>query len=128
MDVGEVPWEIHLAWLKKSLQSDNRLVLIAELEGHPVATVRFDLLTQPSGWELSWTVAPEARGRGIGTRVVQYAFRISPGTPIWARVKSHNRASVAIAKKAGMSLSHADDEALWFVIAVNSQAHSYWDT
>ncbi|MCA9795568.1 MAG: GNAT family N-acetyltransferase [Candidatus Eremiobacteraeota bacterium] len=103
----------HEAWLARSLADPGRRLYVAETAGEPVGTVRADRLER--GWELSWTVAPTARGRGVGTRAVQAALRARPGSPVWARVKVDNAASAAIARKAGMQLSHRDQQLLYFV-------------
>ena len=51
--------------------------------------------------ELSWTVAPDARGRGVGKRMVALAAS-QILAPIRAEVKSDNISSVRIAEHAGM--------------------------
>ena len=111
----KVPWESHLTWLNTSLRNPSRILLIAEERGVPVGTVRYDLRQKPSDWELSWTVAPEARGQGVGTRLVAEALRAHSGQRLWARIKSENRASIAIAEKVGLQFSHREEELLWFV-------------
>src|SRR5690348_1550527 len=83
-----VPLESHIAWLKSSLRNPDRKLLVAELDGEPVGTVRID-----NDRELSWTVAPEARGRGIGGAMV--AAVVFPGAV--ARIKRENLASQKIA-------------------------------
>ena len=113
MNTEEIPWESHREWLEKSLANPSRHIQIGEEGGLAVASIRFDRLER--GWELSWTVAPTARGRGVGTRAVQAALRARPGSPVWARVKVDNAASAAIARKAGMQLSHRDQQLLYFV-------------
>jgi ribosomal protein S18 acetylase RimI-like enzyme len=75
--------------------------LIAEAGGVPVGTVRADLGEE--GWLLSWTVAPEHRGRGHGKTVVAMAAELLAG-PLLAEIKTANAASVAIAEAAGLSL------------------------
>lgn len=90
----------HLVWLEGVLADDRRRLLIAEEAGVPVGSVRADL--SEGVWELSWTVAPEARGRGVATRMVaQLAGEIKD--PIRAEIKAGNPASIRIAEHAGMS-------------------------
>ncbi len=90
--------ETHERWLKASLENRKRKLYIAEISGEPVGTVRLD--QQESGWELSWTVAPAARGKGIGKRMVKEATNLITGN-LTARVKDGNLASVRIAEYAG---------------------------
>jgi RimJ/RimL family protein N-acetyltransferase len=96
---GYVSWETHQAWLAKALVSSQHVVRIAEESGHPVGVVRAD--ARPGGWELSWTVAPEARGRGIGHRIVQQFVKELKGSLI-AVVGRCNVPSAKIAAAAGL--------------------------
>src|SRR5262245_39667124 len=59
----------HLRWLKRTLADPDRILLIGERSNMPLGTIRFDRL-KPESWEMSWTVAPEFRGRGIGKSLV----------------------------------------------------------
>ncbi|GAA2169572.1 GNAT family N-acetyltransferase [Pedococcus bigeumensis] len=62
----EVPLESHLAWLGASLARDDRRLLVGEVAGRPVGTVRWD--HEGAGeWEVSITVAPDSRGRGVAS-------------------------------------------------------------
>jgi len=97
---SEVVKEEHIAWLTKTLNNANQKLLIAEEDGTPVGTVRADL--SEGVWELSWTVAPNARGRGVAKRMVALlAHTISD--PVRAEVKAGNVASARIAEYAGMA-------------------------
>ena len=59
-----VPLESHLAWLQASLARADRHLLVGEVAGQPVGTVRWD--HESAGeWEVSITVAPDSRGRGV---------------------------------------------------------------
>jgi len=99
--------ERHLKWLLQTLADPNRILLIAEHENVPVGTIRFDRLA-PETWEMSWTVAPEFRGRGIGKALVGNGTSFVAGE-IQAVVKDHNLASIRIAEEAGFKkISHRD--------------------
>jgi RimJ/RimL family protein N-acetyltransferase len=101
----------HVSWLSGVLESRNRLLLIAEEEGVPIGTVRADL--SDGIYQLSWTVAPDARGRGLGKQMVAMAaHRIT--APIRAQVKSDNVSSVLIAEYAGMEFNQELDGFLYF--------------
>src|SRR2546427_12691793 len=60
-----VPVDAHLEWLKATLGNADQMLVIGELSGEPIGTVRFDRLTANT-WEMSWTLAPEFRRRGLG--------------------------------------------------------------
>jgi RimJ/RimL family protein N-acetyltransferase len=98
----EVKLEPHLAWLASILRDEDRRLFIAEIDGVPAGTVRADFAD--GAWELSWTVAPEQRSRGIGRRMVAMAADLISG-PIRAEVKVGNTASIRIAEAAGMQFS-----------------------
>ncbi len=62
-----IEWPSHRAWLADRLGSPHALVLIAESPARqPLGTIRFE---SADGWataRVSYGVAPESRGRGIG--------------------------------------------------------------
>ena len=101
----------HLAWLESTLNNERRKLFIAEEDDSPVGTVRADFVDGEH--ELSWTVAPSARGRGVAKRMVSLlAGQIL--TPIRAEVKPGNKASARIAEYAGLKFSEEVDGVLHF--------------
>jgi RimJ/RimL family protein N-acetyltransferase len=110
-NVETIVLESHRAWLAKTLKNPDRRLLVAILNGVPVGTVRADL--DDGVWKLSWTVAPEARGQGIGKRMVAYLADQIEG-PIRAEVKAGNDPSGRIAEHAGMTLEKEVDGILHF--------------
>lgn len=102
-----VPWENHVAWFESSLTNPKRHLLVAELAGSPVGTIRFDDLDDTS--EISITVSPESRGQGMGTGLLEVAdewARMELGLDrIIARIKETNPASIAIFKKSGYQVT-----------------------
>lgn len=64
-----VPWEEHVRWLTRVLGDPTRLLLVLHLHNVPVGTVRWD--RRPGGaWEVSITVAPDQRGRGLAQHIL----------------------------------------------------------
>jgi RimJ/RimL family protein N-acetyltransferase len=103
-NTGEAFMEGHIAWLIKSLAMPSRKLYIAEDDGMPVGTVRADEDTD--GYtEISYTVAPSARGKGYGKRmVVQFVQEQLMGKKIKAEIKKgDNEASEGIAKALGLT-------------------------
>ncbi len=90
----------HEAWLRFSLENQDRRLFIAEVSGKPVGTVRLD--RSADEWELSWTVAPATRGKGLGKEMVKEATKLVSGGMI-AQVKEGNVASLRIAEYAGFT-------------------------
>jgi RimJ/RimL family protein N-acetyltransferase len=91
--------EEHQVWLSRMLASTDHVMQIAEADGSPVGVVRGD--RTPQGWELSWTVAPEARGRGIGRRMLTMFVAALEGRLV-AVVHKDNIASARMASTAGL--------------------------
>jgi RimJ/RimL family protein N-acetyltransferase len=58
----------HRAWLLRTFASPDRYLLVVEAgDGTPVATTRYDRLDgDATAWEVSITVGPDVRGRGLG--------------------------------------------------------------
>ena len=87
----------HARWFTGVLADPDRLLLVVRKGADPVGTVRFDRLGQ-DGWEVSITVAPEARGRGAGRTVLlcgeEFLASRSDGTVrVTARIRAENTAS-----------------------------------
>ncbi|MGH8491025.1 MAG: GNAT family N-acetyltransferase [Gammaproteobacteria bacterium] len=106
-----VTWSAHLDWLSRVLRDDNTELYVAETAGLPAGTVRIDHRNGVK--ELSWTVAPECRGRGLGSLIVGMAVqRTAP--PLFARIHPLNDASRRIAAKTGfVEVGDEDGWSLW---------------
>ncbi|MBE1499420.1 RimJ/RimL family protein N-acetyltransferase [Amycolatopsis lexingtonensis] len=94
----------HLAWLRGVLADPQRLLLVVEHEETPVGTVRFDR-RDGDGWEVSITLAPESRGRGLSGAVLaegERAARDRLGVrTVLAAVHLDNTASAKLFERAG---------------------------
>jgi len=93
-----VGWDEHIAWLEASLAMETRQLLVA-VRGRPVGLVRID---RDEATEMSWTVAPDARGQGVGRSMLAAALPIRGR--IVARIKSDNVASRRLASRVGFAL------------------------
>jgi RimJ/RimL family protein N-acetyltransferase len=97
----------HRAWLARTLSDSARRLMIAVAGGRAVGMVRADRCD--AGWELSWAIAPEARGNGYGKRAVALLAR-DVGGAVCAHIRAGNAASEAVARAAGMAkLREYDD-------------------
>ncbi len=100
----------HEKWLKGVLANKNKHLYIAEVEGESVATVRADLIA-PGRVELSWSVCPRWRGRGVAKKMVALTVKRSEHQVV-ARVKKENKASCAVAEFAGLHLKEELEDGL----------------
>lgn len=107
MDIVKI--DGHRKWLAAVLQDSKRHLYVVECEGVLVGTVRID--EQNGMSELSWTVAPEHRGKGLGKRMV-LKLASSVERPIYAEVKKGNVASEKIALHAGMRFLSCDSSGM----------------
>ncbi|MBU1296152.1 MAG: GNAT family N-acetyltransferase [Gammaproteobacteria bacterium] len=104
----EVIFESHLAWLDSSLSNTSkRLLWIAEVNGVAVGTCRADRVE--NAWELSWTVAPEARGKGFAHQMLSKLVHYFD-EPLVALVKVGNIASMKVAERAGFVLKQDTEQ------------------
>ncbi|WP_134727940.1 MULTISPECIES: GNAT family N-acetyltransferase [Amycolatopsis] len=94
----------HLRWLRGVLTASDRILLVLEESGKPVGTVRFD---DEGGreWEVSITLAPESRGRGLARPVLDAGERTlaarTDAAAVLAAVHVENAASAALFERAG---------------------------
>src|SRR4051812_17908163 len=94
---------VHRSWVHNSLTNPDRVLLIVETD-HPVGTVRFDRV-EPDTWEVSITVAPADRGKGLAADVLMVgeAALLARETPAWivANLHEDNVASAALFRHSG---------------------------
>ncbi len=115
----------HLNWLSETLENPDKQLFIAwekieespfwhnenQSKYHvsivkPVGTIRIDYDLQCNCYELSWTVAPDSRGRKIGKRIVSIVANQYKDKYIRAEISSNNIASIKIAEFIGMRFNY----------------------
>ncbi|HAA11932.1 MAG TPA: N-acetyltransferase [Cytophagales bacterium] len=101
--------EGHKTWLKASIENPNRQLFLAKEGDEPVGTTRSDFDPEHAVYTLSWAVAPTARGRGIGKRMVRLLVEQLGAVKIRAEVKEENVSSSKIALHAGLQLTETID-------------------
>jgi len=103
INIKKVEWESHVTWLESSLVNSSRRIFIAMIEGEAVGTIRLDDDSSKGKTELSWTIAPDQRGKGYGQAMVQAAIDLPlvKGKKILARIKPENTPSIKIVEKLG---------------------------
>jgi L-amino acid N-acyltransferase YncA len=80
-----IPWPDHAAWFERVLTDPDHLLLVGEVDGIPVGTVRFDRDGEEA--EVSITVALEQRGRGLSRPMLQAALNHAPASRVVAYVR-----------------------------------------
>lgn len=114
-----INWESHLAWLRKSLSNPDRRIFIAEENSLPVGTCRIDREESKEGeiFELSWTVSPEFRGRGLGKKMLGELLGLPEikGKKLKVVIKKGNVASVKMAEAFGFKFEEEKNGLMeWF--------------
>lgn len=108
-----ISWEAHTGWYRRLLEDPRRELYVVERGGAPVGTVRFDAL-EAEEWEVSITLAPEARGVGLSRPVLaagESAFLEGhPGTTLVAAILPENLPSQRLFARAGYQLDPTRDD------------------
>lgn len=105
--------ENHRKWLTGILDNPDRQLFIAFEGETPVGTVRADFSDSDNSYELSWTISPGQRGKGIGKKIVSLLAK-KLNARLRAEVKKGNDASVKIAEAAGLSFKKEEAGVLYF--------------
>ena len=90
----------------------HREIFVAEEDGIPIGQATHDY--RQDDCELSWTVAPEHRGRGVGTAIVAAAVAAARARLLIAVIKPDNAASARIAERIGFTpVAERDGLSVW---------------
>jgi CMP-N-acetylneuraminic acid synthetase/RimJ/RimL family protein N-acetyltransferase len=105
-DEAEVALDAHERWLAQTLARADRRLYVVTCAGAEVATARLDIAGADA--EVSLTVVPEQRGRGLGTATLEALAEEAFGglglRRLVARIKGTNPASRAAFERAGFAL------------------------
>lgn len=106
----QIPWDRHLEWLRARLDApDSRLLVAADAAGAPVGQVRFDFAGPEA--TISVSIAPQSRGRGLGSRTIASACDDLLGRGevdvVHAYIRPENAASVAAFRRARFEVEGA---------------------
>ncbi len=100
----EIPWESHTKWFANKLADPHCFLYLAlNNQHHPIGQARYDVEGEEG--VISISIAPEFRGYGYGTQLIQQAtqmFFTESGIKIaLAYIKKQNKASIHAFTKAG---------------------------
>ena len=104
-----IPLETHRIWFKNTLTSHNRVLLIGEINDHPIGVVRYDFSGDNA--LISVYLAPGAQLQGIGTELIRSGSRWLKQNrteikTIAAEIMRENIASMRAFEKAGYQEHH----------------------
>jgi RimJ/RimL family protein N-acetyltransferase len=114
-----VSHEEHIQFIDRILQPGSDIHLWVAWENElAVGSIRVDTRQSPS--ELSWMLAPEARGRGLGARLLaEFLKRYPAHYGAWIRL--NNPASLKMVQKTGWHLHHTQEEMALYTWKPDSQ-------
>jgi RimJ/RimL family protein N-acetyltransferase len=122
INTDPVQWEGHLCWLNKSLANPDRYLFIFEEGDVPVGTCRVDRYAEGNDndvvYELSWTISPGWRGKGIGKKMLGELIGqdFLRGKKLKSVTKNNNIASIKMAEKFNFKLLSSDGEfGYWYL-------------
>lgn len=96
----------HIKWLTDSLANKDRELLIFESNKVAMGTIRSDRVAE-NKFELSWTIAPSHRGKGLGSIMLQ-SFLEGRKSEFIARIFEDNIGSIRMVEKNGFRLIPTD--------------------
>lgn len=113
---GEVSPEEHAQWFERTMADPAAIIWIAQDGGSGLVGQVRVTRESPDAAELHVTLAPEARGRGLGALLIMEAaarILVEPGIDrLLAHVKDGNRASRRAFERAGFTAAGRDETGL----------------
>ncbi|NOS67203.1 MAG: UDP-2,4-diacetamido-2,4,6-trideoxy-beta-L-altropyranose hydrolase [Candidatus Peribacteraceae bacterium] len=100
----QISWETHKKWIEGKLADKNSKIFIGMDGDRPVGQIRFDIRNDGDA-EIDIHLAPEARGKGYGTPLIEEGlkrfFKATTSGAVHAFAKTDNDASRKAFLKAG---------------------------
>ena len=93
----------HKKYIKNTITNPNRTLLILEYNQIPVGTIREDKLEGGGEFELSYTISPLYRGKGVG-QIMMSLYLIEQKGTFLCEVKEENISSIKMIEKLGFKL------------------------
>jgi len=95
----EISESTHKQWFTDGLSNEKRKIYILETNFIPVGSIRSDVLDTDK-YILSWSIAPNQRGKGYGTKILEIYLQGKKGEFV-AEIKSENIASIKMVTNNG---------------------------
>jgi phosphinothricin acetyltransferase len=110
-DTAEIPWDVHDRWFSESLRRADRKIFIVVVGDLSEGAVRLDIAGPEAA--VSIHLAPECRGRGLGTIALEtlalIARRELKLRRLIASVKHDNVASLSAFRKARFVIAKREE-------------------
>ncbi len=91
---SDIEWSNHCEWLQTRLNNTNSSLYIGLVNSIPVGTIRYDYSPLENENIISITVAPDERGKGYGSELVEHTKNLTTiKYPVIAYIKDNNIAS-----------------------------------
>ena len=85
----------HEAWLRNRIRKEAPTFIAEDDDGVPIGTVHLDRMeNKENAYETSVTVAPEARGKGYGAKILKMICEQYPTSFLYTEIKYDNQASM----------------------------------
>ena len=124
---GPIDEAVHRAWYSQVLSDPDRLLIIGVLVGQKIGMVRFDRRQLPV-WEVSITLVPEVRGRGLGRRLLEMALKrlhsVHGSAEVLAAARSSNEPSVKLFRSLGFLWKSDDGQLMSLVLPPDADRRS----
>ena len=107
----------HRSWFVDALKDKMRQIYIGEIDKKPVGIARFDLQKGKKEAEVSITISPSMRGKGLGKELLVSSINYLEtqlDIQLFARVKNINIASKSIFESAGFQIYKETDNVSYF--------------
>lgn len=109
----------HVVWYGSVLKNMDKCLLIGEILNVPYGMVRFDRILPAQNWEVSITLAPDYRGKGLSKQLLSSAIIFFyckfPETVIFADIKPENVTSRNLFEASGFKYYSRDEHMLRFL-------------
>lgn len=101
-----IPYEEHMEWFARVMASDSADLYILVVDEKPVGQIRLDIVGDEA--EISYSIAPDARGRGYGKTILEKIYdKVKCEYPGINRLKARVKQSNAISKRVFESEGYA---------------------